>query len=199
MVKWSLTSLKTKESKCARVQRCRVCVQLNTHPSSAWAGFAPKLTVTLAVAGTKLCLTPHSGSSSCTHGRPPQNNSKPCKCPSLRCSCNWPPCTWHLLGEIEATHCKRPCAPVRFPEDLFIMFDKNLSQILSNGSARCRSVDEIVCVLPVCTLQQLIWVLYRNLRQCSATSSLPSRAISRCLLRVLRILQLLLLLQISAD
>ena len=33
---------------------------------------------------------------SCTRGRPPQHNSKPCKCPSLRCRCNWPPCAWHL-------------------------------------------------------------------------------------------------------
>ena len=36
------------------------------HTPSAWVGFAPKLTVTLTVAGTKLCLAPHSGSSSYT-------------------------------------------------------------------------------------------------------------------------------------
>ena len=122
----SLASLETRE---ASVQECNGVSSLCTieHSPSAWAGFAPKLTVTLTVAGTKLCLTPHSGSSSCTQERSPQYNSKPCKCPSLRCSYHWLPCTWHLLGEAEAIHCKCPCAIVRFPEDLFMMFNDNLS------------------------------------------------------------------------
>ena len=49
---------------CARMQRCRVCVQKNTLPHSACAGFAPKLTVTLTVARTK---TLHLDSPPCTH------------------------------------------------------------------------------------------------------------------------------------
>ena len=43
----SLTSLKTKK---------HVCRSAIKHSPSAWAGFAPKLTVTLAVAKTKLCI-----------------------------------------------------------------------------------------------------------------------------------------------
>ena len=55
-----------KGSKCATVSSlCTI-----EHSPSAWAGFAPKLTVTLTIAKTKLCLTPHSGSSSYTPGRP---------------------------------------------------------------------------------------------------------------------------------
>ena len=62
---------------------CRVCVQLRQN--SAFKSFAL-----------------HSWAI-------PQHNSKPCKCPSLRCSCNWPPCACHSLGEIEAIHCTYPC------------------------------------------------------------------------------------------
>ena len=145
-------------------------------------------------------LTGARGSSSYTHGRSPQYNSKPCKCPSLRCCYNWPPCTLHFLGEVQAIHCKCPCALVRFPEDLFMMFTLKLSWLRSNGSAQCRlwwGLRGRSCMRSPCLyFTKLIWVLYRNLKLCSATSSLASRAVSRCLLRLL---QVLLLLQVSAD
>ena len=45
------TRLGNKGSNCAGVQRCQVSVRFNS--PSAWAGFAPKLTATLAVTQTK--------------------------------------------------------------------------------------------------------------------------------------------------
>ena len=54
-----------KESTCAGLQRCQVCVSFNTPRQLGLS--LPKLTATLTVAGTKSCLRPHSGPSSCTH------------------------------------------------------------------------------------------------------------------------------------
>ena len=49
----SLTSLKTRE---ASVQATVSSLRAITHSPSAWAGFAPKLTVTLTAAKTNLCV-----------------------------------------------------------------------------------------------------------------------------------------------
>ena len=59
------TRLETGKQMCRSATVSSLCTI--QHSPSAWAGFAPKLTVTLTVAEAKSCFRPHSGPSSCAH------------------------------------------------------------------------------------------------------------------------------------
>ena len=59
------TRLETGKQVCKSATVSTLCTM--QHSPSAWAGFAPKLTVTFTVAETKSYFRPHTGPSSCAH------------------------------------------------------------------------------------------------------------------------------------